>query len=177
MQGTEMIRIYGLVPESIVDGEGYRYVVFVQGCPHHCPGCHNPESHATEGGMEMPVWAVVGKIMGKKGIDGITLSGGEPFMQPLQCTRLAQAAHMRGLTVWCYTGYTLEELGTMAIGNTNVGKLLSQIDVLVDGRFIQEEKSMELLFKGSRNQRIIDMKKTRETGGVCLWEAPDWGMA
>ena len=160
------IRLFGLVDESIVDGPGFRLAVFTQGCPHHCEGCHNPESHAFDGGKLRDVQEVIAVMDDSPLLDGVTLTGGDPFMQPEPCTVIAKAAHERGLNVWCYTGFTYEQL----LKRPDAAQLLENVDVLVDGRFVLAERSLELKFRGSRNQRLIDMKRTRDTGSVVLWE-------
>ncbi|MGN0778264.1 MAG: anaerobic ribonucleoside-triphosphate reductase activating protein [Aristaeellaceae bacterium] len=167
-----MIRIAGTVNDSIVDGVGYRYTVFTQGCPHHCPGCHNPQSHDFEGGRIVDTETIVRQVRENPLLDGMTLSGGEPFCQPEACRVLADAAHGLGLSVWCYTGYTLEKL--MQEGDPARLALLDAVDVLVDGPFILAQKSLELKFCGSRNQRLIDMAKTRQSGQVTLWQPGGW---
>lgn len=166
------IRICGLTDDSIVDGPGIRYTVFVQGCPHHCPGCHNPQSHDFAGGTMMDTADIIHKMGENPLLDGVTLSGGEPMCQPEACQALAQAAHEKQMNVWCYTGYTLENL--LKEQNSARMALLQSIDVLVDGRFRQEEKSLSLLYRGSSNQRLIDVKKTLQTGEVVNWEPPVW---
>lgn len=155
------MRIAGIVEESIVDGPGLRLTVFTQGCPHRCPGCHNPETHDYNGGMDIDVSEIIAMMDANPLLDGITLSGGEPFMQTADCIELAQAAHERGLNVWCYTGYTIEAI----IQGRDPGKraLLKHIDALVDGPYIEELRTLEFPWKGSANQRIIDIK-----GGCCL---------
>lgn len=166
------IRIAGTVDDSIVDGPGYRYAIFTQGCPHHCPGCHNPESHDFAGGRVVDTQVILRQIRENPILDGITLTGGEPFCQPEACCELAQAAHELGLSVWAYSGYTYEML--QEEGDPACLQLLEQVDVLVDGPFVLEQRSLELKFCGSRNQRLIDMKKTRASGLVTLWQAPSW---
>lgn len=166
------IRLAGLVPESIVDGPGYRFAVFVQGCPHNCPGCHNPKTHDFEGGYEADTADVIAKLGGNPLVRGVTLTGGEPMMQPQALCDIAQAAKERGMNVWCYTGYTLEAL--LERGNPEQMRLLEQVDVLVDGPYLSHERSLDLLYCGSSNQRLIDMKRTRETGEICLYELPVW---
>lgn len=151
------MRIFGLVQDSIVDGPGLRFVCFVQGCPHNCHGCHNPESHDPDGGTEMSVEEVVSIMLSNPLTSGLTLSGGEPFEQARDCCELAKAAHGYGLNVWGYTGYTLEYL--QAHGNQNQKALLEEIDVLVDGRYVEELRSLSLEWRGSSNQRIICLKK------------------
>ena len=170
----ETIRLHGLVSESIVDGKGYRAAVFTQGCPHHCEGCHNPESHDPDGGIEWTLDDVEKKFTGNPLLDGITLSGGEPFAQAAECAELAKRAHAMKLSVWTYSGYTLEQLDRMAELDADVKALLDETDVLIDGPFILSERSLTLDFRGSRNQRVIDMQKTRSNGAVALWEAGEW---
>lgn len=151
------IRIAGIANDSIVDGPGIRLTVFVQGCPHHCPGCHNPQTHDFEGGREEDTDAIL-KIMRENILlDGLTLSGGEPFCQSEACSKLAQEAHEAGLNVWCYSGYSFEEL---IAGKNEWRELLRQVDVLVDGRFIQEKRTLECPWRGSSNQRLIDVKRS-----------------
>lgn len=162
------IRIAGTASDSIVDGTGLRYTIFTQGCCHHCPGCHNPETHDLSGGKEMDTKDIIAEFKKNPLMSGITLSGGEPFLQPQACLELAKAAHAIGRDVWAYTGYTLEELRGKA--DADVDALLDEVDVLVDGRFVMEDRSLELRFRGSRNQRIIDMKKTGR-GSPVDWEA------
>ena len=166
------IRLAGLVPESIVDGPGYRFAVFVQGCPHHCPGCHNPKTHDFAGGYEADTDDIVAKLGGNPLVRGVTLTGGEPMMQAAALCRVAEAAKERGMNVWCYTGFTLEALTEEQ--NPDRMRLLGLIDVLVDGPYLSHERSLDLLYCGSKNQRLIDMKKTREAGEICLYELPVW---
>ena len=166
------IRIAGTVNDSIVDGPGYRYTIFAQGCPHHCPGCHNPQSHDFEGGRTVDTETILRQVRENPLLDGITLSGGEPFCQPEACRALAEAARDLGLSVWCYTGYTWEKL--MQEADPARLALLDAVDVLVDGPFILAQKSLELKFCGSRNQRLIDVKKTRKNGQVTLWQPDTW---
>ena len=168
------IRLYGLVGDSIVDGPGFRVSIFTQGCPHHCPGCHNPQSHDFEGGT---VWAlddVEKKFTGNPLLSGITLSGGEPFAQAAACAELARRAHQKGLNVWVYSGYTYEQLLEKAQTDESVRSLLDETDVLVDGPFLLAERSLELDFRGSRTQRLIDLKATRARGGITLYTPPEW---
>ena len=166
------IRIAGTVNDSIVDGPGYRYTIFAQGCPHHCPGCHNPQSHDFEGGRVTDTDTILRQVRENPLLDGITLSGGEPFCQPEACRALAEAARDLGLSVWCYTGYTWEKL--MQEADPARLALLEAVDVLVDGPYILAQKSLELKFCGSRNQRLIDVKKTRQAGQVTLWQPDSW---
>ena len=151
------IRIAGITEDSIVDGPGLRLTVFFQGCPHHCPGCHNPETHDPDGGRIIDTSEIVAMMEANPLLDGITLSGGEPFRQVSGCIELAMAAHVHGLNVWCYTGYTVEYI--LQSRSPGMRKLLKHIDVLVDGPYIEELRTLELPWRGSKNQRIISLKE------------------
>lgn len=163
-KGALSMKIAGTVQDSIVDGPGLRFVVFTQGCPHRCTDCHNPETHDAMGGNEMSVSEIVEEMKKNPLTDGLTLSGGEPFIQADDCAAVADAAKASGLDVWTYTGWTYEELLDIAEYDEGVSRLLDITDVLVDGRFEQKKRTLELKFRGSSNQRIIDLVKTRETG-------------
>ena len=154
------MRIAGLVQDSIVDGPGFRFTVFTQGCPHKCPGCHNPETHDPLGGSEMTAGEVISKMLSNPLTDGLTLSGGEPFSQAADCAAIAAAAQKNGLNVWAYSGHTFEELLELSKSDNGIAALLAQIDVLVDGPFILSERTLSLSWRGSRNQRLIDVKKS-----------------
>lgn len=167
------IRIFGVVEESIVDGPGIRYSVFVQGCSHGCPGCHNPESHSPKGGELRSIESVLGGIRSNKLIAGVTLSGGEPFEQPHACAVLAQQLKTDGYNIWTFTGYLYEDLMKMSQANPDIACLLDNIDVLVDGPFVEELKSLELDWRGSSNQRVIDLAKTRDVGAIVEWKQPE----
>lgn len=162
------ISLSGVTGDSIVDGPGIRLTIFTQGCPHHCPGCHNPQTHDPSGGSWGDTEDILQAAAENPLLDGITLSGGDPFMQPVPCLALAEGAHKLGLNVWTYTGYTWEAL--WAENDPEKLALLKETDVLVDGPFLLAERSLELKFKGSKNQRTIDVKKSLETGEVVLWE-------
>ena len=165
------MRIANTVSDSIVDGPGLRFTVFTQGCPHNCPGCHNPETHDISAGRECTVEVLAEKMGSNPLLDGLTLSGGDPFLQGEECAQLAQIAHELGLNVWAYTGYTYEWL--LAHGDKHQLQLLETVDVLVDGRFILEQKSYAALFRGSANQRLIDVAKSKVAGRAVLWNRPD----
>lgn len=166
------IRIAGTVDDSIVDGPGIRYTVFTQGCSHHCPGCHNPETHDPAAGHTVDTGIILAQMRENPLLDGLTLSGGDPLEQPLPCAELAREAHALGLNVWCYTGYVLEAL--LRDGDPGRLALLQAVDVLVDGPFLLQERSLELKYCGSRNQRLIDMPATLAQGKVVLWTPPVW---
>ena len=159
------IRVAGLTNDSIVDGPGLRYTVFTQGCPHHCPGCHNPQSHDFEGGEVRKTEDILTVIGENILLDGLTLSGGEPFMQPEACAALAKGAHEMGLNVWCYTGFTYEAL---IDGKPEWKHLLENIDVLVDGPFVLELRTLDARFRGSSNQRIIDVPTSLKSKSIVL---------
>ena len=169
---TMEIRLAGLEPESIVDGPGYRFTVFVQGCPHNCPGCHNPQTHDFSGGHLADTDDVIAHLGKNPLVRGLTLSGGEPMMQPEPLYLIAKAAKEKGMNVWCYTGFTLEEL--MRENRADRMKLLSAVDVLVDGPFRSHERSLDLLYRGSKNQRLIDMPATLKSGTIRLYAPPEW---
>lgn len=165
------MRIANTVQDSIVDGPGLRFTVFVQGCPHRCPGCHNPSTHDPAGGREASVEELAERLAANPATRGLTLSGGEPFCQAGECAELARLAHGMGMDVWTYTGYTFERLAEE--GDPDRLALLEQTDVLVDGPFVESLKSYAALFRGSSNQRLIDMKQTRAEGKAVLWQKPD----
>jgi len=156
------MRIAGKIQDSIVDGPGLRFVVFTQGCPHRCPGCHNPDTHDFEGGTEVSTQEVIGAMLSNPLTDGVTFSGGEPFSQPEACAEIAQAAREHGLNVWAYSGWTFEEL--YAMDDPAVRRFLELTDVLVDGPFILEQRSLNIKWRGSRNQRLIDVPKSLKAG-------------
>ena len=165
------MRIANTVNDSIVDGHGLRYAVFTQGCPHRCPGCHNPDTHDPAGGRDASLEELIAGLQRNPLAEGLTLSGGEPFFQAAECAALAELAHRMGRNVWTYTGYTYETL--TARNDPDWNALLAATDVLVDGPFLEKEKSYELHFRGSRNQRLIDVPASRKAGRVVLWEEQD----
>lgn len=167
---TAAIRIAGVVRESIVDGPGIRFVVFCQGCPHHCPGCHNAVTHDFDGGYDCSVEKILAAIDANPLLDGVTFSGGEPACQPEGFLVLAKAVKERGLDIVMYSGYTYEELLLMAEGDGALDALLQLVDVLVDGRYEADRRDLTLLFRGSRNQRAIDLAKTRQAGEIVTAE-------
>ena len=162
------LQIAGIVDESIVDGGGCRLTVFVQGCARRCPGCQNPETQPMEGGHAIDTAAILQQMAENPILSGVTFSGGEPFLQPAPLASLARAVHQRGLDVWSYSGFTLEELAERAEKDKATRALLSELDVLVDGPYEEAQRDLTLHFRGSRNQRVIDMKKTRKAGRIVL---------
>lgn len=150
------IRIAGLVPESFVDGAGIRFAIFMQGCRRNCAGCQNPQTQALDGGTLSDTDAIIEELKNSTLANGITLTGGEPLLQLNAAIELAKAAKQLGYNVWCYTGFTYENLPQGA------DRLLDYVDVLVDGEYREDERDLSLLFRGSRNQRVIDVKQSRE---------------
>lgn len=165
------IRLASTIQEdSIVDGEGLRAIIWTQGCPHNCLGCHNPQTHDFDSGFLKKVDDLKKDIKELELVDGITLSGGEPFAQAKACAEIAKFSKKLGLNVWSYTGYTFEQLLKMAVTNEDILSLLENIDVLVDGKFMLELKTYDSTFRGSSNQRIIDVKKSLATKKAILVE-------
>lgn len=156
----DRLRIAGIIKESIVDGPGIRYVIFVQGCRHNCEGCHNPETHSFEGGSLTDTDTLLKEIKKNPLLDGITFSGGEPFEQAPVLGDLAAKVKKLGLNVITYTGYTFEFLNENKNKSDGWKKLLEETDILVDGRFELAKKSLMLKFRGSSNQRLIDVKRS-----------------
>lgn len=157
-----------LQTDSIVDGEGIRTVIWTQGCPHNCFGCHNPSTHSFDGGALVDIDLIKDELKDLEGQDGITFSGGDPMCQPKECASIASFCHELGLNVWCYTGYTFEQLLELCSTKPSIMDFLKQIDVLVDGKFVMKEKSLDAIFRGSKNQRIIDVRKSLDSKKTCL---------
>ena len=156
-----MLDLAGIVEDSIVDGPGIRTTVFGQGCPHHCEGCQNPETWEFGCGTPMAVERIVEIVKANRLCRGVTFSGGEPFAQAAGFAKLAKRLKAEGYEVASYSGYTFEQL---LKGNAAQRELLESIDVLIDGPFLLAERSLEVAFRGSRNQRIIDVKKSLPLG-------------
>lgn len=158
------IRIAGLVNDSIVDGPGFRLAVFTQGCPHNCPGCHNPETHDFNGGKSDSTEHIINVMCGNPLLDGVTFTGGDPFCQPAACCEIAKAARQHGLNVWAYSGWTYEQLLEKAKTDTALKEFLQNVDVLVDGPFVLSQRTLELRFRGSKNQRLINVPESLKNG-------------
>lgn len=165
MNNTEL-RYAGTANDSIVDGPGLRLAIFTQGCPHGCPGCHNPHTHDFNGGKTADISYFTEMIKGNPLLDGITFSGGEPFCQPVPLAAVAREFEGSGLNIVTYTGYTFEYLLQNASDENRYMDLLECTDILIDGPFIESQRSIEIRFRGSRNQRIIDCKKSLAAGTV-----------
>ena len=164
------IRIAGIIKESIVDGPGIRMVVFAQGCKHKCPGCHNPETHSFDGGTLVTVGSILAQAKRNPLLDGITFSGGEPFEQAGAFAVLAQEAKKLNLDIMTYTGYTYEYLLKNPSRHRGWDALLDETDILVDGRYESDKRNLLLKFRGSENQRMIDVKRTKAENRIVLLE-------
>jgi anaerobic ribonucleoside-triphosphate reductase activating protein len=163
--GTQL-RVAGTVNESIVDGPGIRYVIFTQGCSHNCVGCHNPQTHDFDGGSLIDINEIIKQVKRNPLLDGITFSGGEPFEQADVLSELAKEIKAIGLNVMTYTGYTLEYINKNKAFHLGWEKLLSLTDILVDGKFEITKKNLLLKFRGSENQRIIDVGSSMKLNSV-----------
>ena len=164
------LQVAGIEKESVVDGPGIRSVIFFQGCPHNCPGCHNPESHNPQGGYTTTTADLLAEIVKTKLIRGVTLSGGEPFEQAEALVELAKGIRAAGLDIVTYTGYLFDDLLKQAESRPAFRKLLEQTDLLVDGAYMEEQRDLSLAFRGSRNQRLIDCPKSLAANSVVPWE-------
>ena len=161
------LRVLDILEDTTVDGPGFRTSIYFAGCQHHCPGCHNPESWDTKAGYDVEIDELM-KIITNDPFAHVTLSGGDPLMQAAGCAVLCQRIKAEtDKTIWCYTGYTWERL--MAQNDVAVMSLLANLDVLVDGPFIQALRDTDLLFRGSSNQRLIDVQASLRCGQVVLW--------
>lgn len=162
------LRIAGIINESIADGPGIRMVIFTQGCKHSCKGCHNPHTHSFEGGELIDTDKIISDLKKNILLDGITLSGGDPFEQAEACAALAGEIKKAGMNVITYTGYTYEQLQKLSNDRKGCRELLENTDLLIDGPFLIEKKDLLLKFRGSSNQRIIDINRTRADGRLVL---------
>lgn len=154
--------------DSVVDGFGVRTVIWTQGCSHNCPFCQNPSTHDFDGGKEILIEEIKEEIKNLKNQDGITLSGGDPLFQIDAVTEIAKYAQSVGLDVWCYTGFTYEEILKMSEKNHKYLEFLNYVDVLVDGKFEIDKKSLNVLFRGSTNQRLINVPETLKNNKIVL---------
>ena len=167
-----MIKIADILSDSIVDGPGIRAVIFCQGCPHHCPGCHNASTWPFEGGTPMDEKEILALIKKNPLVRGVTFSGGEPFSQAEGFSILAALLKSEGYEVACYTGYTFEEL--FSNGTVAQRKLLETIDILIDGPFLLSQRTLDLVFRGSRNQRILNVRESLLKGKPVEEVSPRW---
>jgi len=160
------MRIAGIVNDSITDGPGLRLAVFAQGCTHGCKGCHNPHTHAVDGGEVISTESILEKAKNNPLLDGVTLTGGEPFLQADAMAEIARGAHQMGLNVIAFTGFVWEDL----IQHADALRLLQHCDFVIDGKFDESLRSLDLEFKGSANQRLIDVKKSLSSGHTIVFE-------
>ena len=165
----------GIKPHSTVDGPGVRFVIFFQGCNHKCFQCHNSETWDINGGLKKTTEEIISEITLEKYIDGITLSGGDPLLQSQAAKEIAMAAKKRDINVWCYTGFTYEQIIHGEAGKEAI-ELLHYVDTLVDGPFVLSKKSDSCKFRGSSNQRLIDVQKSLKQNNVIEQNEFDFGL-
>jgi len=163
------IRIFGLHSHSNIDGPGDRMTIYFQGCLRHCDGCNNPDSWPMHGGDKWDTEKIEKIIQGTPHLDGISFSGGEPFLQPAQALELARYAHKLGLTVWCFSGYTFEEIFEWSDGRY---EFLKEIDILVDGPYEKDKRTRDLPWRTTTNQRLIDVKASLAASKLPTDEDP-----
>lgn len=166
------LRISGLVNDSIVDGPGLRYTIFTQGCPHNCQGCHNPQTHPFKGGKKISIKKIIKEIDSNPLLYGVTFSGGEPFIQAKALLPVAKHIKEKNLELACYTGFLFEHLNSNQLPFAQ--ELLKYIDILIDGKFVISQKSLDCKFKGSRNQRTIDVQKSIQENKTIISKNPKW---
>lgn len=164
----DSVRIAGVYRESIVDGPGIRFTVFAQGCSHACKGCHNPETHDFKGGYDCSIDKIFSEIMKNPLLDGVTFTGGDPVFQSEGFSRLAEKIKEQGLNILLYTGFTYEELLKLSEEDSYTKELISLVDYIIDGPYAEEQRNLSLQFRGSENQRFIDMNATRKQGSLVL---------
>ncbi len=167
------LRIAGIQKDSIVDGPGVRLSVYFQGCSHCCPGCHNPETHDPGSGYEITVVGLTDIIDSCRFLDGVTLSGGEPFEQAQAAAGLAREVASRSLNLILYSGYTFEHLLAASYSDPDTSFLLDSAYLLVDGPYIHAEQDYNLAYRGSRNQRLIDLPRSLRAGQAVIWKQAD----
>lgn len=160
------LQIAGIIDDSMVDGPGVRYTIFTQGCAHNCFQCHNPQTHDYNAGNAVDVGDIIADVARFEYIKGVTFSGGEPMDQPEALAECASRLKNKGYDILIFSGYTYEEIMTDPLRQ----KALKNADTLIDGRFDYHQKTQELRFRGSANQRIIDVPKSLLAGKVCLRE-------
>ena len=165
------INIAGIIGDSIVDGPGIRVTIFAQGCPRRCEGCHNPQSHPFGTGTDMTVQQLYDEVKHNPLAKGVTFSGGEPFSQAEGFAELAAMLKNDGYEVASYSGYTFEELSD---GTDAQKSLLKSLDVLVDGEFVLSKRNLDLRFRGSENQRIIDVPASLSSGKAVWYAGERW---
>lgn len=164
------LKVSGIIKESVVDGPGIRYAIFTQGCFHKCEGCHNSQTHDPQGGYFVDTEDLFQEIIQNPIISGVTFTGGEPFLHADKLADLAiklNNAGMNDMNIIVYTGYTYEEIQSLIKeGSLSYFRLINNIDYLIDGRFDKNKASLDCPFRGSTNQRIIDVRKSRQLGEI-----------
>lgn len=160
---NDTLRVLDIIDGTTVDGVGLRTSIYFAGCNHRCPECHNPQSWDLNGGKEMGIDQIMAHIADQN--FNVTFSGGDPLMQIEPLLKLAERIHALGKTIWCYTGYTYEEI----VADSSFRRILSEIDVLVDGPFIISQRDISLHFRGSANQRLIDCRRS-SPGKIVIYE-------
>jgi anaerobic ribonucleoside-triphosphate reductase activating protein len=163
------LKLAGIVKESIVDGPGIRFVIFVQGCPHRCAGCHNPNTHDPSAGYELSTEEIIAQLPENRLVRGLTFSGGEPFLQATALAEIGREAKQRGFSIVTFTGFVCEHLLEQSRENIGIAALLSVTDLLIDGPFQQDQRDIGLRFRGSGNQRLIDAQATIKAGQPVEW--------
>ncbi len=164
----DTIRLQGIIRESIVDGPGIRFVIFSQGCPHKCTDCHNPETHDFTGGYDCKIEKIIEAISENPNVDKVTFSGGEPTCQCEAFANIAAALKKRNIHILMYSGYTFEQLMERSKNEEDLRRLLKYVDVLIDGPYMKEDRDLTLKFRGSSNQRIINLPMSMEKEKVIL---------
>jgi len=164
------MKLAGIVQDSVTDGPGLRFVVFTQGCNHHCEGCHNPNTWDIDKGKTWTTQSLLTELDSNPLTKGVTISGGEPFLQAKALVEFAKAVKERKLELAIYSGYLFEEI----IKDMEKVELLEQCDILIDGPFIKAQRSLDLMFKGSKNQRIVDVKKSLESNKIVSVKNNRW---
>ncbi|MDR0985798.1 MAG: anaerobic ribonucleoside-triphosphate reductase activating protein [Mycoplasmataceae bacterium] len=154
------IRLSGIAPQSLVNGQGLRKVYFSQGCTHHCKGCFNPETWSFKDGQLFDINKLVDTLKDESYLDGVTFSGGDPLQQAEPFSYLAEKVKQLGMNIWCYTGYTWNQVVELMSKDKYVNKLIRHLDIIVDGIFVESLKDDKLKYRGSSNQRIIDVQQT-----------------
>lgn len=160
---TTTLRVMDIVPGTSVDGPGLRTSIYFAGCSHRCTGCHNPQSWPFDAGRDMTIGQIM-EIVEENGFN-VTFTGGDPMYQPRAIAELADHLHAKGYSIWCYTGFTFSQL----MDDAEMQEALRRCDVIVDGPFQLSERDTSLRFRGSSNQRLIDVAKSIAIGNISLW--------
>lgn len=168
------LQVAGIVADSLVDGPGIRFTIFAQGCPLNCPGCHNPETADPRGGVTISIWQLLNQIKSARGIDGVTFSGGEPFYQAEALAVLGGEINRLGFNLVIYSGYTFEELLDKSRREEGVDRLLKTGWLLIEGPYRQKERDLSLPFRGSRNQRILDLPRSLQLNRAVIYDPKAW---